>query len=204
MTLTLNASQLDALREVGNIGAGNAAKGLSELLKRRIQVHLPTAKLLDFEGVPDFLGGAEKGVAAVFFEITGMATGSILLLFPLKEALRLANLLLGRKHVYSTTKILDEMAASALKELGNICSGCYLSALCEMTRIKIVHSVPGLATDMLGAVLDEALSQLALRVDKVLILETEFGVEGERVCGHFLFLPNPEGLQALLEALKVQ
>ncbi len=199
----LSTMQLDALREVAHIGAGNAAKGLSELLKKRIQLHLPSAQLMDFAKVSEFLGGAGQNVAAVFFDVKGKAAGSILLIFPMKEALRLSDLLLARPKG-QTIMGLDEMGESCLKEIGNICCGCYLSVLSEMTRMKLAHSVPGLAIDMLEAVLDGVLSQLSLVVDKALILETRLDVQGEKVCGHFLFLPDPEGLRAILEALQVE
>lgn len=140
-------------------------------------------------------------VAAVYFQVTGDVSGSLLLVFPLQEGMEFSDLLLGRRK--GETKQLDLLAESALKEIGNISSGTYLSALSEMVKMKLVHSVPGLATDMLQAVLDGILSRLALKVEDAVVLETEFEVEKERVRGHFLFLPDPEGLDRILEALNV-
>lgn len=202
MELKLTDLQLDALREIGTIGAGNAATGLSRMLNKRISISVPCTKVVKLENVPELLGGAELLVVAVYFQVTGPFLGSILLIFSLKEALRLVDMLLGRKN--GETQILDEFSGSALKELGNISSGSYLSALSEVVKMRLMHSIPGLATDMLQAVLDGVLIKLALEAENALVVDTEFKVEGNKVQGHFLFLPEPEGLEVILEKLGVR
>jgi len=201
MELKLTDLQLDALREIGTIGAGNAATGLSKMLNKRISISVPSTKVVNLEKVPELLGGAESLVAAVYFQVTGPFLGSILLIFPLKEALKLVDMLLGRKN--GETQILDEFSSSALKELGNISAGSYLSALSEVVKMRLMHSIPGLATDMLQAVLDGVLIKLALEAENALVVDTEFKVEENKVQGHFLFLPAPEGLEVVLEKLGV-
>ncbi len=202
MELKLTDLQLDALREIGSIGAGNAATGLSKMLNKRISISLPSTKVVKLEKVPELLGGAESLVAAVYFQVTGPFLGTILLIFSLKEALRLVDMLLNKKN--GETQILDEFAGSALKELGNISAGSYLSALSEVVKMRLMHSIPGLATDMLQAVLDGVLIKLALEAESALVVDTEFKVEENKVQGHFLFLPEPEGLEVILEKLGVR
>ncbi len=201
MELKLTDLQLDALREIGTIGAGNAATGLSKMLNKRISISVPSTRVVKLEKVPELLGGAELLVAVVYFQVTGPFMGSILLIFSLKEALRLVDLLLGKKD--GETQILDEFAGSALKELGNISTGSYLSALSSVVKMRLVQSIPGLATDMLQAVLDGILIKLALETENALVVDTEFKVEENKVRGHFLFLPEPEGLDNILRALNV-
>jgi chemotaxis protein CheC len=201
MALKLTDLQLDALKEIGTIGAGNTATSLSKMLNRRINIDIPSARVIALEKVPDALGGPEALVAAVYFQITGAFFASFLLIFPLKAALALVDMLLGRKK--GETKMLDDIGGSALKEIGNISSGSYLMALSEVTKLKLVHSVPGLATDMLEAVLDGVLIKLALDSKDAVVLDAEFEVEKDTVQGHYLFLPEPEGLDKMLKALNV-
>ena len=201
MGLKLTTLQLDALKEIATIGAGNTATSLSKMLNRRINIDIPSARVIGLEKVPEALGGPETLVAAVYFQITGVFCASFLLIFPLKAALTLVDMLLGRKK--GETKMLDEVSNSALKEIGNISSGSYLMALSEVTKLRLVHSVPGLATDMLEAVLDGVLIKLALESENAVVLDAEFEVEKDTVRGHYLFLPEPEGLNKILKALNV-
>lgn len=201
MELKLTELQLDALREIGTIGAGNAATGLSNMLKKKINIDIPSVKVVRLEKIPDLLGGPESSVAAVYFHVTGPFSGAIFLIFSLKEALRLVDMLLDRNN--GDTKTLDEFAGSALKELGNISVGSYLVALSEVVKMRLMHSIPGLATDMLEAVLDGVLIELALEAENAVVIDTEFKVEKDRVQGHFLFLPEPDGLDRILKALNV-
>lgn len=201
MELKLTELQLDALREIGTIGAGNAATGLSNMLKKKINIDIPSAKVVRLEKIPDLLGGPESLVAAIYFHVTGPFSGAIFLIFSLKEALRLVDVLLDRNN--GDTKTLDEFAGSALKELGNISTSSYLVALSEVVKMRLMHSIPGLATDMLEAVLDGVLIELALEAEDAVVIDTEFKVEKDRVQGHFLFLPEPDGLDRILKALNV-
>ncbi len=171
------------------------------MLKKKINIDIPSAKVVRLEKIPDLLGGPESLVAAVYFHITGPFLGAIFLIFSLKEALRLVDMLLDRKN--GDTKTLDEFAGSALKELGNISASSYLVALSEVVKMRLMHSIPGLATDMLEAVLDGVLIELALEAEDAVVIDTEFKVEKDRVQGHFLFLPEPDGLDKILNALNV-
>jgi chemotaxis protein CheC len=199
--MELNDLQLDTLREIGSIGAGNAATGLSKMLNKKIKINVPSAKVMRLQDVPQFLGGPESLVAVVYFQIKGDFVGSILLVFPLKEALKLTDLLLERKK--GKTKEFDELSSSALKELGNISTGSYLTALAQVLKRKIVHSIPYFATDMLQAILDGILIELAIKVEYVVVIDAKFEIEKEAVCGHFIFLPEPEGLKQIFKALKL-
>jgi len=195
----LTKFQQDGLKGIGNIGAGNAATGLSQMLNKTVSLSVSKADISRVERVPEMLGGPEQLVATVCFRVAGALPGNILMVFPLKEALRLVDLLVGRKR--GRTKILDEYSGSALKEIGNICTGSYLMALAEVVKTKLTHSIPGLAVDMLQAVMDRMLITLACKVERVVIIETDFSVEKDIVRGHFVFLPEPEGLVYLLNAI---
>lgn len=197
----LTKAQIGALKEVGMIGAGNAATGISQMLGKEIDITVPRANVVALEKVTEILGGPEVLVTVVYFQVTGAVSGIILIILPVRDSLRLADLLIGRTTGDSRT--LDEFGQSALKELGNISTASYLIALSKMVRMKLFYSVPNLATDMLGAILDNLLIKLSLKAKQAVVVETEFTVKNRVVKGHLIFMPEPDGLKAILGALGV-
>lgn len=197
----LSKLQLDALREIGSMGAGNAATGLSRMLNKRIDITMPSAEIYPLEKVPDILGGVEKLVTAIYIRTMGEISGSVLLICGMDEALELSDMLTGKEQ--GATKILDEFGQSALKELTNIITGCYVDALAKVVNMRIMHSIPAFASDMLGAIIDGILIKLGMEIEYAVIIETEFIIKGTAVRGHLLFLPDPEGLKAILRALEM-
>ena len=198
----LSKLQLDALKEIGTISAGNAATGLSKMLNRRVDITVPSAQIAPLEKVPDLLGGPEKLVSAIYINLIGEVSGSILLICPMNEALQLTDLLTGRS--IGTTKILDEFGQSALKELTNIITGCYVEALSKVVNLKIIHSIPAFSADMLAAIIDGILIKLGLEVEHAVVIETEFMIKEGSVKGYLLFLPEPAGLEMILERIGVR
>ena len=122
----LTPNQLDALREIGNVGAGNAATALSQVLNKKIDMNVPKVSLIPIEEVPDLVGGPDSLIVAIFLRVYGKAPGNILFLMPKKNAFFLVDDLMGRPH--GTTQTLDAMDESALKEIGNILTGSYLNS----------------------------------------------------------------------------
>lgn len=199
--MKLTPLQLDALKELATVGSGHAASGLSSMLGKRIDLSVPKVQVIPFSQVADCLGGAEQVVCAIIFRLIGVTTGSVLLMFSQKSSAKLLNLLLDRNK--PVLRSFDEYEESALKELGNISTGAYLTALSELTELKLVHSTPALAVDMLGAVLNEVMIIQAEEADQAIIVETEFCI-GKRVAtGHLLFVPDSVGMQKILKGLGV-
>ncbi|MDO3378391.1 chemotaxis protein CheC [Geoalkalibacter halelectricus] len=197
----LTDAQRDALREISNIGMGHAAGALSRLLGETILLKVPRVSVADLGQVPELLGGPEQEVVGVSLRMHGDAQGSMLLIFPCASALQLLESLLGPR---SVEEDLDEMAASTLKEVGNILASAYLSTLGGMLRLSLLPSVPALARDMAGAVVDHILIDLGRAGDEALMLETEFhsrAGEGRLLKGHFFLLPDPDSIQTLLRGL---
>lgn len=195
----LTEIQLDLLREVSNIGSGHAATALSQLLGRRILLNVPRVQVLPISDVPDVVGGPETPVAGLFFRIFGQAAGSILILLPQDSALSLVQDILKQK--VSAVPSLQEMEASALKEVGNILAGSYLNAIGQMLHLVLIPSIPGLALDMAGAVLDTMLIELSREGETALLIETEFLSEST-ITGHFFLLPDPDSLDLILTILQ--
>jgi chemotaxis protein CheC len=200
----LTVSQLDALREVGNIGAGHGATALSQLLGKKIYITVPRVNILFLEEIPQLVGDPKTLVAGLTLSILGDATGKILVLFPRESALRLADMLL--KQPVGSSQILTEMGHSALKEAGNILTGAYLSALNEFLGMLLLISVPTLVFDMAGAILS-ILTQGMEEVTKVICIETQFlnsPDSTESIGGYFILAPDSISLRAIFQAIKVK
>lgn len=201
--MKLSSLQLDALKEVGNVGAGNAATALSQIINRKIDMTVPQVAILPLGEVPDVVGGPEIMVAGVFLRVFGPAPSSILFLLPRDSAFALVDMLMGRER--GLTHHLDAMDESALLEIGNILAGAYLNALSFFTRFTLLPSIPALAMDMAGAILSVILSQLGQMGDHALVIETEFSTEGDGgVKGHFFLIPDPGSLGTILSAIGVK
>ena len=197
----LNETELDALREVSNIGMGHAATALSQMLGKTVNLRVPQVLVTDISKVPELLGGAEKMVVGIYLQILGSARGNILMIFPRENAIRILEKLLNREN--SRGGLLSELEVSALKEVGNILASAYLNALGTMLKMTLIPSVPVLSFDMAGAVVDYVLVDLAEVGDESLMVETEFFEDDEQVKGHFFLLPDTPSLQIILEAIGV-
>jgi len=205
----LNNLQLDVLKEIGNIGSGNAATALAKMLNRKIDMDVPRAKILEFNEVSDMLGGAELPVVGILLKVSGDLTGNIMFILQLNAADRLVNMLLGNyvseidAASSEFSRQYSEIEISALKEIGNILSGSYLSALSALTNLKIIPSVPELAIDMAGAILSVPAIEFGKVGDTVLYIETEFSEGNDKVMGDFFLVPDIDTYDVLLKALGV-
>lgn len=197
----LSGIQLDALKEIGNIGAGNAATALAVMTQARIDMSIPQIGILAFNKVADLVGGPETPVVGVYFQVTGSANCNILFILSIEKAVLLAELLMGLPPSHGNT--LGTMELSAVAEAGNIISGTYLNALAMFTQMTLIPSVPAVGVDMAGALLDGVLAQYGEIGDHVLVLENMFKKGNLDVIGHLFLLPEPGALDSILTALGV-
>ena len=197
----LNNMQIDVLREIGNIGAGNAATALARMLNRKVDMDVPRVKIMEFKDVSETLGSAESIVAGILLKVEGDLTGNIMFILQLKDAALLVDMLMGRPA--GELHEFTELEVSALKEIGNILAGSYLSSLSTLTNLKIMPSVPELAIDMAGAILSVPAIEFGKVGDSVLYIETEFSDGDEKVVGDFFLVPDVETYDILLKALGV-
>ena len=200
---SLSALQLDALREVANMGAGHAATALSQMTGGTIMISVPTIQVARLEDLPPVLGPAEQPVAGVLMDMLGDLTGRTVLVFPKATVMRMAELMLRRPHGSSVA--LGELERSAIKEAGNILSGAYMNALSDFMGLMLLPSPPSLAVDMTSAVLTTAYLQFGTDRDFVFCVESEFQIQdsGEQLRGFFLLLPDVASLHAILRAIKM-
>ncbi len=201
---TLKPEQLDALREVANIGAGHAATALSTMTGQAIMIKVPTISIARLDEVPGHVvANPEDAVAVILLQMLGDLTGRSILVFPEHTACRLAEMMLQRPRGSSPSIALLE--ESALKECGNILSGAYLNALADFMHLMLLPSPPLLAVDMASAVLSSAYLQFGDGRDVVFCVESEFQMrdDGESLRGYFLLLPDTGSLQKILQAINL-
>jgi chemotaxis protein CheC len=199
----LKALQLDALREVANIGAGHAATALSQMTHRTIMISVPEVNIVPVEAVAELLGQPDDVIAGVLMHMMGDLTGRTLLIFPEASARALCDILLRRPP--GATAEFGAMEQSGLKEVGNILTSAYLNALSDFMGMMLVPSVPALVIDLAAAVLTTTYLNFGTERDFVFCVETSFrfGDQGDTLRGHFLLLPDLASLRAIFDAIRL-
>jgi chemotaxis protein CheC len=199
----LKESQLDAMREVANIGAGHAATALSQMTNRTIMITVPRVKIKPLEDACDMLGPPDQVAASILMHMMGDLTGRAMLLFPEPAALVLCDFLFRRER--GTTTSFGEMEQSSLKEAGNILASAYLNALSDFMGMMLVPSVPSLVIDLSGAILTSAHLNFGHDREYAFCVETSFRIEGspEPMAGHFLLLPDVASLRSIFDAIRI-
>lgn len=195
----MTSEYMDVLKEIGNIGAGNATTALASMLQQKVDMKVPKVDLMEFKEVGLFLGGEDSIMAGVYLLVEGDINGSMMFLSHKKAAKHMVNqLLMGMGH--PEEEEFDEMELSALKELGNIMTGSYLNALSDLTRLKIFPSVPEIKIDMAGAILSAPAIEFATLGDKILMIQTNFTDELD-IDGYFILVPDLDSYDKIMKAL---
>jgi chemotaxis protein CheC len=199
----LGDRELDALREVANIGAAHAATALSTMIGSTIMITVPRVNVMKLEDVAPVVSAREEPVAAVLLHMLGDLTGRTLLVFPSVAAVRLADLLMQREPSGATE--LGLLEQSAIKEVGNILSSAYMNALSDFMGMMLLPSPPQLSVDRSAAVLTDSQLRLGPGHDQVICVESQFVLKDvdEHLRGFFLLLPDPASLHAMLRAVRV-
>lgn len=193
----MNEQYFDVLKELGNIGAGNATTALAQMLQCKVDMKVPQVRLLDFNEVGTLMGGEEQIMAGIYLCVEGDITGSIMFLLEKGAARHLVSKLMGMELQGDD---FGEMETSALKEIGNIITGAYLNSLSTITNLKIFPSVPDLTIDMAGAILSVPAIEFGTLGDKILLIQTQFTDDCE-LDGYFILVPDLESYAKILGAL---
>jgi len=193
MKTSYSELQLDALRELANIGSGTAATALSAMLGQPIDVSVPAALALPLADAVDAAGPPDAPVTAVLLPIYGDFDAIVLLIFPPADA----SLLCGLLGVDADS----EVGLSALSEIGNILGSAYVGALSTMTGLALEPRPPETVSDMLGAIVSSVLATGAEATDIALMLDSDLTVEGTECSLSFMLVPNRAGVSEVLHRL---
>jgi chemotaxis protein CheC len=193
----LSALQLDALKEVSNIGAGNAATALSVMIGRKVDMTVPAVNIVRLEDIVEENGECE--VAGTVVRVLGDIAGNILLVFEKPTAENIIEKLVGSKQSPES-----EMGSSVLCEIANIISASYMNSIAQLTDLAILPSVPATSYDMLGAILTTTFIESNQYDEYILDIETVFLDDTEKnIGGHFYYIPMPGSLEKILKSIGI-
>ena len=199
----MDSVQFDVLKELGNIGAGNATTALAKLINAKIDMKVPKVELLGFSDIAKVMGSEETVMVGILLMLEGDVNGMMMFLLEVESARNLVGKLMGiQTSADDVGKEFDSIQLSALNEIGNIITGAYLSALSDLTRLKIISSVPSLQIDMAAAILSIPAIEFSKIGDKVLLIETRFDDE-TAIDGYFVLIPELESYDVILNPLGV-
>ena len=196
----------DVLKEIGNIGAGNATTALAQLINCKVDMKVPQVRLLNFNELGALLGGEEAILVSIYLQVEGDVEGSMMFVLSEESALHLVKKLMSGMLGVPEKPIEEchfgEMECSAMKEVGNIITGAYLNALSSLTNMKIFPSVPQLGIDMAGAIMSVPAAEFGVMGDNILLIQTQFSDDIE-LDGYFILIPDVESYDRILSALGV-
>lgn len=194
---SMSQEYFDILREIGNIGAGNATTALAQMLQCKVDMSVPNVALLEFKDVGEAMGGEEQIMAGIYLGVEGDITGSIMFLLEKQAARFLVSKLMGME---LEGEDFSEMEFSALKEVGNIITGAYLNSLSALTNLVIFPSIPDITVDMAGAIMSVPAIQFGEVGDKMLLIQNKF-FDDVSIDGYFILIPDMESYSKILSAL---
>ena len=198
----LNNMQLDVLREIGNIGSGNAATSLSQMIGSSVDIAVPTINALDYNEVVNLLGGPENLVVGLLIRVTGDITGMMMYILQNSFANKITNTFF-QKSLENVTQI-DEMDQSAICEIGNIMAASYINAISALTGLSIDISPPLFCADMVGAIMSVPAIEFAEVSDKVLFIDDSFMVTNDEIKSNMILIPETNSLSLLFTKLGVE
>lgn len=197
----LSPIAIDCLQEMGNIGSGNAASSLSAMLGKSVTMHVPKISVLDYQSVIDVMGGPEKIITAILVTFKGDIKGMMIFLLENAFAEIVVNTFMGKQNIDVIR--MDEADSSAVKEMGNIMAGAYLSALAAMAEFTIQMDPPSMSIDMMGAVMNAPMISLDEVGDKVLFIDEGFKIDNTEINANIILVPEMESLDILMKKLGV-
>ncbi|MDR3294350.1 MAG: chemotaxis protein CheC [Clostridiales Family XIII bacterium] len=198
----LNDVHIDVLREIGNIGAGNAATSLGMILNAEVGIQLPKVQITDFDTAVNALGGAEAMTVGVLVNFFGEANGMIMFLLGMEDAQNITSILVQEDD--SGEEGLSEMKLSAIKEIGNILGSSYVNSIALLTGLQIDLSVPYIAIDMAGAILSVPIIEFGAIGDKVMFIEEGFYTDGRELNSDVIMFAEVDTLQSIMRRLGLE
>lgn len=197
----LNLQELDVMREIGSIGTSHAATALSKMLQKEIRISIPQVNILGYEEAVGRIGNAEEIVAATLVKMDGDVSGVMLFLFNLDFANTVLEKFLGEE--FNGFEAMNEMAYSALTEVGNIIICSYINAFSQLVDVNIELSVPSSTVNMLGGILTVPIVEYGYETDKLMYCNADFVMDGKQLSDWLLMLPDIESLNYIMQKLGV-
>ena len=196
----MNLLELDVMKEISSIGTSHAATSLSKLLQKEVRISIPEVSVLGYDETVNRIGDIEELVAATLVQMSNEVNGLMLFIFKLDLANVVLEKLIGTR--YESFEQLDELAYSALEEIGNIIICSYVNAFTQLVG-EIDLSVPSSTLNMLGGILTVPIAEYGYETDKLMYINAEFIIDGKKLSDGLLMLPDIASLNGILERLGV-
>ncbi len=197
----LSPVAIDCLKEIGNIGSGNAASSLSAMLSKSVRMRVPHIRVLDYQTAIDEVGGPEQVLTGILVTLKGDIKGMIMFLLDNAFAKIVVNTFMGKDNI--DVLKMDEADTSAVKEMGNIMAGSYLNALAALAGFTVAMDVPSMTVDMMGAIMNAPMTEFSEIGDKVLFINDGFIIDGVDINSNIILIPEMESLDILMKKLGV-
>ena len=197
----LNEMHFDVLKEIGNIGVGNAIGALSQMIGDEVKMTVPEVKFVKFNEVGGILGGEEIIVFGIMVHLQGEINGMMMFLLKPDSARSLISCFAGFKD--DGCDNFTEMQLSAIEEIGNILCSSYLGAMSSFVNKSVKPSPPYLAKDMAAAILSIPAIEFGKMSDGMLLIDTVFKTKGKKASGFFLLVPDFDSFGVILSSLGV-
>jgi chemotaxis protein CheC len=178
--------QLDALRELSNVGSASAATALAQILGRPVRLAVPQARELPVADAIAALGSPNGYVTGVAMPVSGDLDAAVLLVFCPDDAVSLCRML----GVASDT----EIGRSALGEIGNIVAAACVTALGELGGLELEPHPPVVRSARLGSLVGSLLGPGIAAADAALLLDSR--LDGDGVSCSLLIVLVPESSAA--------
>lgn len=206
--IELTLEQLDILREFGNLGSGHAITALSKLINEKVDVSLTAVNLVPFWKIPDLFDNPNTDAFGIYSDIINKTDLSIIQIFTKESMINLTNYLSESDKInvsdIKSIKDLDELSISIIREIGNILSGNYASALANLLSISLVPNVPIVALDNLNAMLDTLIAKYSKFSDYTIIVKTRLSVKEIKLNGIICLIPSMDILKELFKILNIK
>lgn len=201
--MTLNKEEytfleLDVIKELANVGGGNAATSISKLVNKPVNMTVPTIELLNYNEVFEKIMPEDQMVNAVIMRMLGDGEGIFLFVTTHEASMDLINMMMP-----IDSKCTEELQQSAIKELVNILVTSYLNAISKMVSVNLISSVPSLTVDMFGAILSSTYIESEQYDENIMIIKNEFIYQGEKIESSLYFVPKPGVLDSLFKIIGV-
>lgn len=200
----INDRFIDALREVGNIGSGNAATSLSLMIDESVHINVPQVMIVGYDRVVSIVGEPEEPCIAVMVKYGGDVHGIVLLVLSLEDANNIADTVLNGIGDEAGTEEFSELKISMIKEIGNILGSSYLGSLSTLTGLHFDISLPFVSIDMIGAVLNAPLVEFSMDSNKILLIEGSFYSDARIVRSHVILFADVLSLDLILTKLGIE
>lgn len=197
----LTTLELDALKEVGSIGTGNAATALSELIEKQVRIQMPEIRIMGYNEAIDWIGGPEEVTAGVLVKLGGQVNGIMLAVQKLDFVNIVLESMLGQG--VEDYAQLGELESSALIEVGNIMISTFINALTDLADMRVELSVPAFTVDMQGAIMAVPMAEFGGQTNYIMTIGGRFICNGKEVPCRLLLSPDIRSLNFLLRKLGV-